>query len=324
MAPEQAISADQVDARADLYSFGVILYEMLCGSRPVDAEDPATILEKLVRGEIHPLASRNPALPPVLCMLVDRLVAPNPDERPASAAYVRGELMRHVRMTGYAEQRPSRVPPTVPPVDQGTPPFVTSSQTAAVPRVATDAMPRMPDFAMAPTAVATAPQVVAPPRRRSVLGPILVVLFLGALGGGGAWAYMNQSIFDDSALPPLPTALPTATATTTTTAIQRIDEQLPRIQEPRRPPPVIQVRPTAEAPPVQTSPTAAQPTPSAATSPPAPTGFPQLPLPPFTLPSGFPSSFPTITLPSGLPPIFQQLPGFAPPAPAASSSKSSR
>ncbi len=298
MAPEQAISADQVDARADIYSFGVILYEMLSGKRPVDADDPATILEKLVRGEIHPLASRNPSLPPALCALVDRLVAPNPDERPASASYVRAELSRFVRTTEYGDgPRPSAVPPTVPPIDQGTPPFVTSSHVAA--RTKTDAMPRRPDFVVAPTAVATAPPVLVPPRRkRGATGAVLVTLFVALILGGGAWAYMNQSIFDDSEPPPLPGPAPSAPAT-----IGRIEEQLPELPAPDyRPRPIV--RPTVQGGTAPQSPS--QPTAPAQTT---PTGFPQIPMPTFSLPSSLP--FP---LPSTLPPFLQQLPGFSPPA----------
>src|SRR6185436_1152980 len=79
MAPEQAISADQVDARADLYSFGVMLFEMLSGVRPVDAEDPREVLERLVRGEVRRLQSVTQGMPHGLTTLVDRLVAPDPD-----------------------------------------------------------------------------------------------------------------------------------------------------------------------------------------------------------------------------------------------------
>ena len=43
MAPEQAYSADAVDARADVFSLGVILFEMLAGRRPAGGEDPQEI-----------------------------------------------------------------------------------------------------------------------------------------------------------------------------------------------------------------------------------------------------------------------------------------
>jgi serine/threonine-protein kinase len=305
MAPEQAISADQVDARADLYSFGVMLYEMLAGSRPVEADDPATILEKLMRGESRPLSSKNSSLPPGLCALVDRLVTPDPDQRPASASYVRGELSRYARSTQQSE-RPSAVPPTVPPLDARSPPlFVTS---AAVVRTGTAVMAAPPAFgvpptaiaaaplAMAPTAVATSPPIgVVPPKKRGSAGVIVVSLFVVALAAGGAWAYMNPSIFDDTAPPPLPGPAPTTPAT------------IGQLEEPAAP--ATEVRPSR---PVAERPTVQGETHAPPQSHPAPTsthvGVPTA-LPTFSLPSSLP--FP---LPSGLPPIFQQLPGFSPPA----------
>jgi hypothetical protein len=171
----------------------------------------------------------------------------------------------------------------------------------------------MPDFVNAPTAVATAPPVHVPAaRRRGALGPVLVTLFVVALGTAGTWAYMNQSIFDDSELPPLPGPAPSAVP-----AIPHIELDLPQTAEvvPQRP------RPTQAAQGKPTEPQAPAPSPQAST---APTAYPQIP--PFTLPSSLslPSSFPPITLPSSLPPFLQQLPGFSsPPAPSSTSTSKS-
>src|SRR3954462_14757960 len=55
MAPEQAYSATDVDARADLYSVGVILYEMLSGQTPAQGDDPRVVVLKVERGEVTPL-----------------------------------------------------------------------------------------------------------------------------------------------------------------------------------------------------------------------------------------------------------------------------
>jgi hypothetical protein len=195
----------------------------------------------------------------------------------------------------------------VPPDDQGTPPFVTSQQVVAPARITTDSMPKMPNFVNAPTAVATAPPVHAPvhapvERRRGATGPVLLTLFLATLGGAGTWVYMNQSIFDDSTLPPFPGPAPIAAP-----SIEHIDTELPNA------PDVVPQRPR------QTQASQGKPTAGPQTSTPgstAPTAYPQIP--PFTLPSSFalPSSFPPISIPSSLPPFLQGLPGFAsPPAP---------
>jgi len=85
MAPEQARSADRVDARADLYAVGVMFYEMLAGSRPVNGDDARIIALKVERGEIVPLVKAAPDAPRELAGLVHRAMAARPELRFASA-----------------------------------------------------------------------------------------------------------------------------------------------------------------------------------------------------------------------------------------------
>jgi serine/threonine protein kinase len=101
MAPEQAHSADRADARADVFSVGVMLYEMLSGARPVDGEDPRMVAMKVERGEVKPLVHRVPDIPRDLAGLVHRAMAPRPELRFASASE-----MRHALAAVAAEKRP--------------------------------------------------------------------------------------------------------------------------------------------------------------------------------------------------------------------------
>ncbi|MGB5810099.1 MAG: serine/threonine-protein kinase, partial [Polyangiales bacterium] len=91
MSPEH-LRAETVDGRADLFSLGVVLYEVLAGRRPfVGGNDPATIL-MILNGERPSLSTVAPGTPPGLCEVVERLLEPNRDDRPATASELRDQL----------------------------------------------------------------------------------------------------------------------------------------------------------------------------------------------------------------------------------------
>jgi len=89
MAPEQAYSADKVDVRADLYAVGVMLYEMLSGQPPAEADDPRVLILKVERGEVTPLVQAAPGIEPQLAGFVHRAMAPRPELRFANATEMR-------------------------------------------------------------------------------------------------------------------------------------------------------------------------------------------------------------------------------------------
>jgi len=86
MAPEQALG-QYVDARADLYAMGIMLFEMLSGVRPFSADSPIGILGQQLQGPLPSFAQRAPRVrvPAVLEQLIQRLLAPAPASRVASA-----------------------------------------------------------------------------------------------------------------------------------------------------------------------------------------------------------------------------------------------
>ncbi|PKN57596.1 MAG: hypothetical protein CVU56_10190 [Deltaproteobacteria bacterium HGW-Deltaproteobacteria-14] len=84
-APE-LMAGDPFDVRQDLYATGLLLYEIVSGHRPWPQEDPTALWEARTYGR-HP-AIRHPKCPPELLTLIDDLLAPNPDDRPSSAAEV--------------------------------------------------------------------------------------------------------------------------------------------------------------------------------------------------------------------------------------------
>lgn len=79
MSPEQ-INHQPADLRNDLYSLGVMLYEMLCGTRPFpDDESKHETLKQ--RGEYQSVQVHNPSVPESICEIVDKCLKPNPEDR---------------------------------------------------------------------------------------------------------------------------------------------------------------------------------------------------------------------------------------------------
>lgn len=89
MSPEQAESGG-VDARSDLFSFGVLLYEMLGGYPPFSGATPLALARSITSDPPPPLAV--PGLPEPLTRLVAQLLEKDPADRPESAGAVAGEL----------------------------------------------------------------------------------------------------------------------------------------------------------------------------------------------------------------------------------------
>jgi hypothetical protein len=91
MAPEQA-RAKPVDARCDLFSLGCILYRMTTGRLPFAGDTLLATLTAIAVDMPTPIRELNPQAPEALCDLIWRLLAKDPNQRPAPAKDVIGEL----------------------------------------------------------------------------------------------------------------------------------------------------------------------------------------------------------------------------------------
>ncbi len=93
MSPEQALGERDLDGRSDIYSLGVVGYQMLAGRTPFRASNTPAMLVKHISETPHPIASLRPDVPPGLAQAVMRALAKKPEERWSDAAEFRAAIL---------------------------------------------------------------------------------------------------------------------------------------------------------------------------------------------------------------------------------------
>jgi non-specific serine/threonine protein kinase len=93
MSPEQA-RGEELDARSDLFSLGVVLYEMATGFTPFAAATSALIFDGILHSAPAPAKELNPRLPVALQGILDKTLEKDPDLRCQTAAELRADLLR--------------------------------------------------------------------------------------------------------------------------------------------------------------------------------------------------------------------------------------
>jgi serine/threonine protein kinase len=113
LAPEQ-VRGDPVDRRTDIFTFGVLAYELLSSKRPFWGSNQAAILEAIVKEEPPPLAQMSPDIPAPLSAVITHAMRKDPAQRPPSLEPVRRELIA-IRDELLAAEQPAAAQPSAPP-----------------------------------------------------------------------------------------------------------------------------------------------------------------------------------------------------------------
>ena len=158
LSPEQALG-EPATPRSDLYSLGIVLYEMLTGIVPYRADNPVAVCMKHVTEPLRPPRKVDPTIPAAVDALVVKMLAKDPADRPASAS----ELLNDI------ERVRSGVLPPLPTPRTGTPRIGVPTRTTATRTTAASAR-------------TSSPQRVKPIRReghKKAIWAVLACLLLG-------------------------------------------------------------------------------------------------------------------------------------------------
>ena len=109
MSPEQA-RGEEVDHRTDIWSLGIILYEMFAGKRPFAGDHEQAVVYSIVNAEPKPLVQLRSGLQPELQQIIDKALAKSPEERYQSADELFEDLDRVEQGTGVSGRVSSPAP----------------------------------------------------------------------------------------------------------------------------------------------------------------------------------------------------------------------
>ncbi|MGW2682389.1 protein kinase domain-containing protein [Streptomyces sp. NPDC001414] len=115
LSPEQALGRG-VDARSDLYSVGIMLFQLVTGRLPFDADSPLAIAYAHVQEQPVAPSSVNRALPPAVDALIARALKKNPNERFPTAESMRDECLR---VAASLQTAAPSIVPGIPPTQSG-------------------------------------------------------------------------------------------------------------------------------------------------------------------------------------------------------------
>lgn len=207
--PEQA-QGGQPDPRSDLYSLGIVLYEMVAGQPPFTGDSPLSIAYKQVHEQPTPLHEFVPNVPRAFEAIVARLLTKDPDRRYATAEAVRDDLRRfrdgvpvqalaailnEKHNEPPAAAAPTTVIPTTP--EDGTP---TAGTTRVLPRTTINANNALPPGYTEISAVVS-PKDDLTIRRTGLIIAASIVAFLVIIGAVVAFSVLTRNSGGSTTVP---------------------------------------------------------------------------------------------------------------------------
>ena len=221
MSPEQ-VRGRQIDGRSDLFSLGIILYELITKEKPFGGQNLTTIIYRIINENPIPPRELDSSIHPGLSYVIQKALAKDPDERYQTCRELADDLKNYKNLEDAVAPSATvvrRVPPLAqtqsPPTPASAPPRYApapprTAPAAAAPSKAETWVADQPLERPAPKITIIPPAQPAPPRGSMLPWLLLVLLLL--IGAGGAYYFLviqpRQDALSSAAVQPAPQPIP--------------------------------------------------------------------------------------------------------------------